>query len=96
MDRHPNPTRTPLALDTPADVERRQIDRWRDMSAAEKATIVTALTQTARDLALAGIRHRHPDASPREQFLRLAVLLLGRELALEAYPDAVTLDRQSS
>jgi len=29
------------------------------------------------DLPRAGIRHRYPNASPREQFLRLAILTLG-------------------
>jgi hypothetical protein len=44
-------------------------------------------------MARAGIRHRYPDAGPREQFLRLAVLLLGDGLARQAYPDLATLDR---
>jgi hypothetical protein len=83
---------TPLALDTSLAVERRQIERWRAMSPAEKAALVTGLTQTARALALAGIRHGYPHATPREQFLRLGVLLLGKDLALKAYPDAATLD----
>jgi hypothetical protein len=85
-------TPKPLALDTPPDLERLQVERWRQMSPAAKAEIVTGLTQAAHDLALAGIRHRYPDAAPREQFLRLAILLLGRELACKAYPDAAALD----
>jgi hypothetical protein len=36
---------------------------------------------------MAGIRLRHPDASPREQFLRLALVTLGHDLARRAYPD---------
>ncbi len=84
---------TPLALDTPAEVERLQIERWRQMSPADKAAIVTGLTQAAHDLALAGIRHRFPDATAREHFLRLAVLVLGPELAHKAYPESAALDR---
>jgi hypothetical protein len=78
----------PLALDTSPDVERRQIEAWRRMTPAEKAALVTGLTQAAHALAWAGVRHRHPTASPREQFLRLAIVTLGSDLASAAYPDA--------
>ena len=61
------------------------------MSPAQKAAIVTGLTQAAYELARAGVRHRHPHASPREQFLRLAIDVLGRDLACRAYPDAAAL-----
>lgn len=83
---------TPLSLDTPPEIERRQIEAWRRMSAEEKAAIVTGLTQTVYALALAGVRHRHPDASPREQFLRLAVITLGPGLARKAYPEIAAQD----
>jgi hypothetical protein len=82
---------TPLNLDTSSDVEAQQIAAWRRMTPREKAALVTALTQTAFDLAWAGVRHRHPRASAREQFLRVAVIVLGPELATAAYPDAAGL-----
>ncbi len=82
----------PLAHDTSPDIERRQIERWRDMSPAEKAAIITGLTRAAREMALAGVRHRHPDATPQEVFLRLGVLLLGEDLARKAYPEVASLD----
>jgi len=81
-------TETRLSLDTPPDVERRQIEAWRQMSAADKAALVTGLTRAAFAMTAAGVRQRHPDASPREQFLRVAVIVLGPELARLAYPDA--------
>ena len=62
------------------------------MSLAEKAAIISGLTQAAYDLALAGVRARYPDSSPQEQFLRLAVVTLGRDLAVKAYPDVALLD----
>jgi len=34
------------------------------------------------------VRQRHPDAPPREHFLRVAVIVLGPGLARLAYPDA--------
>jgi hypothetical protein len=81
-----------LSADTSPEIERLQIERWRSMSAADKADVVSGLTQTTFDLALAGVRHRHPDASPREQFLRLAIVTLGFDLARKAYPDIERLD----
>jgi len=77
----------PLARDTSAEVERLQIARWQNMSAAEKAAIVSGLSRAAHQLALAGIKHRHPHAGTREQFLRLAILNLGFDLARRAYPE---------
>jgi hypothetical protein len=62
------------------------------MSAAEKAAVVSGLTSAVYEMARAGIRHRYPNASPREQFLRLAITSLGRDLALQAYPDIALLD----
>jgi len=65
--------RTPLSFDTPADVEERQIERWRQMSTVEKAALIFGLTNATFVMARAGVQQRHPDASPREVFLRLAV-----------------------
>ena len=81
-----------LGLDTSPEAERELIGRWREMSAAEKLGIALSLSASVRQLALAGIRQRHPGASPRELFLHFAILTLGRELAVAAYPDAAALD----
>jgi hypothetical protein len=82
----------PLALDTSPEIEQLLVERWRAMSPAEKAAIVSGLTTAAYDLALAGVRRRHPNSSPREQFLRLAVITLGRDLARRAYPELDEID----
>jgi len=79
---------TPLSRDTSPEIEQRQIDAWRRMSPADKAATITALTRAAYALTWAGVRQRHPDATPRELFLRTAIVVLGRELASAAYPDA--------
>jgi hypothetical protein len=86
--------RTPLALDTDADIEARQIEAWRRMTPAEKLTLVMQMNAAVRELAMAGVRQRYPDASPREQFLRLAQVTLGDELARAAYPELNDLDQQ--
>lgn len=57
------------------------------MSAAEKVAIVSGLSRATQELALAGIRQRYPRADSGEQFLRLAVLNLGFDLARRAYPE---------
>ena len=82
----------PLGQDTAPDAERLQIERWRRMSAAEKAAIVSGLTQAVYDLALAGVRLRYSNASPREQFLRLALITLGPDLARQVYAEIATTD----
>jgi hypothetical protein len=82
----------PLARDTSADVEERQIEAWRAMSPAEKAEVVARLTSFCHELALAGVRARYPGRSGREHLLRLATVTLGRDLALEAYPEIAGLD----
>ena len=84
--------RQPLALDTSPEVEALQIERWRQMTPAEKGEIITGLTRAVFELAAAGVRHRYPEATPREQFLRLAIVTLGPDLALRAYPEIAQLD----
>lgn len=80
----------PLADDTPLDMEARQVEAWRRMTPDEKAAVIVGLTQATFELALAGIAARHPQASPREHFLRRAILLFGRDLAARAYPEIET------
>ena len=58
------------------------------MSPLEKAGILSQATHDALTLALAGIRQRHPNASERECFLRLAALQLGPILVRKGCPDA--------
>jgi hypothetical protein len=77
-----------LTNDTTAEAERMQVEAWRGMSPLDKARLVSQITQCVVNLALAGIRHRHPGASERECFLRIAALKLGPALARSVYPDA--------
>jgi hypothetical protein len=84
-------TGSPLSFDTSPEIERRQIESWRQMTPAEKAAIVTGLTRAACAMTWAGVRQRHPEATPREHFLRVAVILLGVELASAVYPDVAGL-----
>ena len=82
----------PLARDTSPEIEERQVAAWREMTAAQKAELISGLSGAAREMALAGVRQRYPGASDHEIFLRLALLTLGPELARRAYPDIAQLD----
>ena len=82
-----------MSLDTTPDAADRQVQQWQTMSAAQKLALTMSMSRAVRDLALAGIHHRHPAATPREQLLRLALVLHGPELALAAYPDIATLEQ---
>jgi hypothetical protein len=58
----------------------------------ERLAQASRLTRSVRELALAGLRRRHPEAAEDELRVRLAVRLYGRELAgrlfRELPPDA--------
>lgn len=62
-----------------------QFELYRRMSFEEKARRVSDLTAGACQLALAGLRQRHPQASEQEVLLRLAVLRLGPETVARVY-----------
>jgi hypothetical protein len=81
----------PLSLDTSPEIEDRLIAAWRGMSSAQKAATVTGLTRAAYAMTWAGVRQRYPGAPDREHFLRVALIVLGSELAAAAYPDAAAL-----
>jgi len=80
-----------VATDTTAEAASTQIEMWRAMSSLHKAEMVTALTVAVQQLCLAGIRMRHPEASERECMLRLAIIKLGRDLAVRVYPEAASI-----
>lgn len=66
-------------------MEALQIQLWRQASPTRKMQMVAQLNQSARVLALAGLRSQYPQASEAELRRRLAGLLLGEELARKAY-----------
>jgi hypothetical protein len=76
-----------LSLDTSPEVEARQIEGWRRMTPAAKIALVLQMSAAVRSMALAGVRLRYPAASPGEQRLRLAQVVLGDDLARKAYPE---------
>jgi hypothetical protein len=80
-----------LAADTTADIERRQVESWQRLSPIGRLQLVSDTTRAVMNLSLAGIHRRHPQASERECFLRLAAILLGVDTARRVYPEAAQL-----
>jgi hypothetical protein len=71
--------------DTDADAHRVQIDLMKRSEGWRKLQLADQLHQSLRMLALAGLRDRHPGASPDELRRRLADVLLGADLAERVY-----------
>jgi hypothetical protein len=71
--------------DTSPEVERILFEGYRRMTAPEKARRITELCAACEQLARAGIRERHPDATEREIRLRLASLRLDRETMIRVF-----------
>jgi len=59
--------------------------------ASQRLQVSREMTRAVNELALAGIRHRYPNASERECFLRLAAVRLGVDNVRRIYPDASAL-----
>jgi len=74
-----------LSPDTEPQIEQMQIEHLRQMPVWRKMALLAEMNQTVRELALVGLRQRHPDDSPAKRRRRLASLLLGAELAAQAY-----------
>lgn len=75
----------PLAEDTDAKSERLLIQLWSEASPARKLAVLLDANRTARALAMAGLRQRHPADGMELLRRRLADLWLGPELAEKAY-----------
>lgn len=74
-----------LAEDTLPEAERVLIELLRKASPARKIALVLNANRTAQELALTGLRERHPEESAPQLRRRLAELWLGKELADKAY-----------
>ena len=74
-----------MTRDTTPEAEAVLLRLWRETPGWRKWQMMEGLNRTARELALAGLRRRYPDAGPAELRRRLADLLLGPELAARAY-----------
>ena len=87
--RRPLPTWREMNYDTTPEAEAVLLRLWRETPGWRKWQMMEELNRLARELALAGLRRRHPDASPEVLRRRLADLLLGPELAAQVYGPGV-------
>ena len=78
-----------LSADTSPHIEQMQIERLRMMPAWRKLALVGEMNRAVPDLALAGLRQRHPYDTSAQRQRRLAGLLLGPELADRVYGPAL-------
>ncbi len=79
-----------LFPDTTPDAERILITLLRQASPRRKIQMLGQMNQTARGLALAGLKQRHPGADPEELHRRLAELLFGPETAVHIHSPVKT------
>jgi hypothetical protein len=74
--------------DAALDTLRTQVQIYREMSAGEKLETVFGAYRMGRELALAGLRMRHPEAGEDELWWLWARQHLGHELFEAAYGES--------
>ncbi len=75
-----------LPLDTSEETHRLQRDIYLKMGGAARAAIGFRLSETIRNLAMAGIRRRHPGYTNEEILRAWARLTLGDDLCRAVWP----------
>lgn len=55
-----------MISDTTSEAEARQLETFRRMTGEERLRVAMNLSDEMRDIALAGIRNRHPEATEEE------------------------------
>ena len=77
-----------LSSDTHPKMEQMQIELIRRMPSWRKFSVVDGLNETVKLMAIAGIKQRNPNATPKQVHRLLAELILGKELARKVYDHA--------
>lgn len=75
----------PLSPDTTPEAQRMQYEMMRRLSPEQRLSLAFALTDTMRQLVLADLHHRFPEASPDEIRRRFIARVLPREDVIRAY-----------
>ena len=83
-ERAPRDLRIPL--DTSTEAHRRQRDVYLKMGGAARVAIAFQLNEAVRNVAMAGIRQRHPDYTSEEVRLAWVRLTLGDGLCRAVWP----------
>jgi hypothetical protein len=74
-------------VDTSPEADARYHELLRRMAPERRLEAAMRLSQAVRELALAGIRQRHPEAGQQELRVRLTVRLYGRACARRLFGD---------
>ncbi len=74
-----------LFEDTDETTERKLIELTRALSDEKKLNLLFSMIETGRQLSLAGLKNRYPQASPEELKKRYAALVLDRETVMKVY-----------
>lgn len=75
----------PLSSDTSPEAQRMQIELLRRLSPSQKLALAFELTEAMRNLVLADLHHRFPEADPLEIRRRFIARVLSREDVIRAY-----------
>lgn len=75
----------PLSSDTSPDAQRMQIELMRRLPPSRKLALAFELTDAMRDITLADLRHRFPQANDAEIRRRFIARVLPREDVIRAY-----------
>jgi hypothetical protein len=81
----------PSSLDTSTEAHAAQLSAWRRMGPERRLLLAMQMSDEIRQVALAGIRHRHPEYTEEEARFALFRHLLGHELFVRAWPHAPVL-----
>lgn len=84
-DKRRLPSWREMNWDTTPEAEAILFKLWREAPAWRKIEMMEGLNRAARQLALAGLRQRFPNASTEELRQHLAKIVLGEELAARVY-----------
>ena len=71
--------------DTSKEAEQVYLKLLREVPLWRKAAMVNSLTKACQELAIAGIRMRHPNASEKEILMRLSALWLDRAMMVRVF-----------
>lgn len=75
----------PLSPDTTPEAQRKHYELMRQLSPEQKLSLAFALTDAARKLILADLRHRFPTADDDEVRRRFIARILPRQDVIRAY-----------
>ena len=79
------------SLDTTIDAHAAQVAAWRRMGPERRMALALEMSNDIREVARAGIRHRHPEYDDEQVRWALYRLVLGEALFSKAYPTAPSL-----